>query len=431
MKKTKLFLFLSFIATLSFADDLYHSNIEHFQNDVLFENTNRPTYNSEDLAIVSDIHNGKLSLTFNSTNTVDFYANDSEDKSLILPGKPIFYGTCDTDAGTRNKTVNLVPEVDSTLFNLIEGTVIFVKFKNKQSYSGSSSVNLVVAGTSAPIYKINGTGVKVNEWAGGELLCLIYSESKWIIVDGALASSSNFGSVQIGTNINIENGVISIPLATSNNNGVVSIGNNIDVDNGIISVKDGTIFQQGIVQLEDSATSTSTTTALVPNSLNQFILDSVFNYETFSEEIIYNVGDRVRREYSVYECLEDNVSGSWSTVSSKFRAIEPIQTQIDEIDSNVSSISNSVDTISDKVDSIESEEWTFTLDDGSQVTKKICVIVMPSQPLFGGGFTPPVSLTPEEPSEEEPSVDDEEPPEDEPEKELIDEEPEEITDEGE
>jgi hypothetical protein len=108
-----------------------------------------------------------------------------------------------------------------------------------------------------------------------------------------------------------------------------------------------------------------------------------------------------------------------------------------------------ITAIENELNNYNAEEWTFTLDDGSQISKKICIITTSSQPLLGGWFAPPVSPTPDEPSEEpsaddeeesaeeeeEESIDEEEPLEDEseeePEEEPVDEEPEENIDEGE
>lgn len=237
-----------------------------------------------------------------------------------------------------------------------------------------------------------------------------------------VATSESLGAVKVGDNLNVEeDGTLSVPNAVAN----------VDTRGATYLLADsfGTNSEDGRVGY-----------ATTEYAIRKFIKSSLFPYPIFNSTFIYTNGSRVQYKFNIYECIEDNVSGVWSIVSNKFEKIKPIQTQINEIDSNVSSISNSVDVITDKVDSLDSEEWTFTLDDGSQVTKKICIIATPSQPLFGGGFTPPVSPTPDEPSEE-PSADDEEEPAEEEVEESIDEEelpedepeeePEENTDEGE
>ena len=61
--KTRLFLFfILFIALFCFADDVYHSNIEHFQKDVHFTSSNRPTWIKDGievgLATTNDVTGG-------------------------------------------------------------------------------------------------------------------------------------------------------------------------------------------------------------------------------------------------------------------------------------------------------------------------------------------------------------------------------------
>ena len=58
-----------------------------------------------------------------------------------------------------------------------------------------------------------------------------------------------------------------LPNATTSDKGGVIVGSNINVNNGTISVNDGTTSTKGVVQLEDSYSSTSTTTAATPNSV--------------------------------------------------------------------------------------------------------------------------------------------------------------------
>lgn len=50
------------------------------------------------------------------------------------------------------------------------------------------------------------------------------------------ASTTAKGLVQIGANINVTDGLISVPVATASNLGVVQIGENVKVENGVISV---------------------------------------------------------------------------------------------------------------------------------------------------------------------------------------------------
>jgi hypothetical protein len=79
------------------------------------------------------------------------------------------------------------------------------------------------------------------------------------------ATTGQKGVVQIGSNIQVSSGTISVNTATTAQLGVVQVGSNIDVSSGTISVKSSTTSQSGIVQLNDTLASTSTTQALTAN----------------------------------------------------------------------------------------------------------------------------------------------------------------------
>lgn len=63
------------------------------------------------------------------------------------------------------------------------------------------------------------------------------------------ATKNSLGVVQIGNNIDVDNGTISVATATDSDLGVVKIGNNIDLDNGTISLKIGSANEKGLLQV--------------------------------------------------------------------------------------------------------------------------------------------------------------------------------------
>ena len=63
------------------------------------------------------------------------------------------------------------------------------------------------------------------------------------------ATKNSLGVVQIGDNIDVDAGVISVATATSETLGVVKTGANIDNTNGAISVKTGSTTQKGVLQV--------------------------------------------------------------------------------------------------------------------------------------------------------------------------------------
>jgi hypothetical protein len=79
------------------------------------------------------------------------------------------------------------------------------------------------------------------------------------------ATGAQKGVVQIGANITVASGTISIANATSVIPGVVTVGTNIGVTAGTISVLSSSTTQAGVVQLNDTLISTSATQALTAN----------------------------------------------------------------------------------------------------------------------------------------------------------------------
>lgn len=94
------------------------------------------------------------------------------------------------------------------------------------------------------------------------------------IEDGAIgvdpATKSAKGVVKVGDNISVNNGEISIPTATSSTKGVVKVGSGLNADNGEISVDTDTIATKQYVdgQTPDVATKNSTGVVQVGDGLN-------------------------------------------------------------------------------------------------------------------------------------------------------------------
>lgn len=60
-----------------------------------------------------------------------------------------------------------------------------------------------------------------------------------------------------------------LPAATSNTLGGVKVGSNVSINNGVISVADGSTSAKGLIQLTDGVSSSSTTTAATPKAVKQ------------------------------------------------------------------------------------------------------------------------------------------------------------------
>jgi hypothetical protein len=103
--------------------------------------------------------------------------------------------------------------------------------------------------------------------AGGTMTGLItFAAGQTFPITGIQdATGAQKGVVQIGSNITVAAGVISVADATTVVPGVVTVGTNIQVAAGTISVLSSSTSQAGVVQLYDGVNSTSITEALTAN----------------------------------------------------------------------------------------------------------------------------------------------------------------------
>ena len=134
-----------------------------------------------------------------------------------------------------------------------EGNEILAGGITATSFTGSGAGLTNISGTEVGLATSSAAGamssadkVKLDELPTNTQLQTNYV-SKSSVSDASgipNADTTQYGLVKIGSNINVDNGTISIPLATSSVSGIVSVGNGLSVDNGIISnnlnIKNGT-----------------------------------------------------------------------------------------------------------------------------------------------------------------------------------------------
>lgn len=192
--------------------------------------------------------------------------------SATVSGETIYYGVSSSSASTQNKTVT----VDNG-FTLHDGAMVRVLFANNQTYSGAPTLNVNSTGAKTVQYK-SGTNAMKNMWQAGQVVDFVYRSSSdvWIMLMGALATTSYFG----------------------------------------------------ITKLASSNTSTSTSTALTPYSMNSAMNNIITGYPVYSSSSTYAVGDRVRNDWYVYECTTAiTTAETWN--ADHWTAVAPLQTQID------------------------------------------------------------------------------------------------------
>ena len=107
--------------------------------------------------------------------------------------------------------------------------------------------------------------------AGGTMTgAIVFAAGQTFPISGIQdATGAQKGVVQIGANITVTSGTISVADATLLVPGVVTVGTNIDVTAGEISVLSSSTSQSGVVQLNDTVASDSVLQALTANQGKQ------------------------------------------------------------------------------------------------------------------------------------------------------------------
>lgn len=206
-----------------------------------------------------------------------------------------YYGTCSTSAGTQIKVV------DCTGFKLEEGAHIRVIFTNAQTYNGVVQLNVNSTGAINVQYK-QGTNSIRYIWSAGELIDFTYNGTYWIMHERALATTTYYG----------------------------------------------------VAKYSNSAISTSSALALVPAALNSVMQYIVTGYAAYSASKTYDIGDRVRYGFYVYECITAiTTAEAWT--AAHWKIVDDLQKQIDDLS----------DSIPSEVTEATVSGWGFTKNTGT------------------------------------------------------------------
>jgi hypothetical protein len=177
-------------------------------------------------------------------------------------------------ANTANTTANAaLPKAGGIMTGdiTLSGAGVGVVFNDASTIEAISdsvaTTSSVTAASSAAVKNAYDLGNAALARSGGTMTgAITFAAGQIFPVSGIQdATTGQKGIVQIGTNINVSSGTISVPAATTAAQGAVQVGTNIDVSSGTISVKSSTTTQSGVVQLNDTLASTSTTEALTAN----------------------------------------------------------------------------------------------------------------------------------------------------------------------
>ena len=186
----------------------------------------------------------------------------------------VWDGAAWQSAGTANAVTSVTGTAPITVDNSTATTPIIGIDAASTTQAGAVQLNNTINSTSttqaATANAVNLVANLANTMlplAGGTMTgAIVFAAGQTFPITGIQdATGAQKGVVQIGANITVTAGVISVANATSVVPGVVTVGTNIQVTGGTISVLSSSTTQAGVVQLVDALNSTSITQALTAN----------------------------------------------------------------------------------------------------------------------------------------------------------------------
>ena len=266
----------------------------------------------------------------------------------------IYYGVCSTEAGTLDKTV----EING--FALKEGAIVVVKFTNANSIA---SPTLNVSGTGAkPIYRYGtttvSTGTTTTGWIAGAVQWFIYDGTGWIrdYWNNSTYSNASLGSgyATCSTAAATVAKVCTLSSYTLTVGGIVSVKFTYDVPaNATLNIN--TRGAKNIVYRGKNITAD----VIKASDIATFIYDGT-QYHLLSidrwQDDIKNMLVGLNASKVVFDTPAEDVT---------FIDRGTLEDALLSIEHNISELNNN------KVNKNNYETWTFTLEDGSTVTKKV------------------------------------------------------------
>ena len=184
----------------------------------------------------------------------------------------IWVGTSDTAASTREKAVTI-----TGVTKYETGDVFVITFTNAQDYNGQPRLNINSLGYKN-IRKLAGTSASRYQWQAGETLIFVYNGTYMLAVNNGFATTTYYG----------------------------------------------------LTKLAASCTNTSSGLALTVGALNIYSERMIAGVEVYSADATYEVGDKVRYSWYIYECnTAITEAEEWN--AEHWTQLPALQTQIDSI----------------------------------------------------------------------------------------------------
>ena len=165
-------------------------------------------------------------------------------------GVSVFYGTCATAAATAAKVVVCD---DFTSVDLVEGTVINVKFTYAQTYNGAPTLNVNSTGAKN-VKRVGTTNAARYEWVAGEVLQFVYDGTYWVLADGGIATTTYYGVTKLSSATNSTSTALAATASAvkvaydlaSGKQDALTAGTGIDITNNVISATSAAVAWEDV-----------------------------------------------------------------------------------------------------------------------------------------------------------------------------------------
>ena len=252
-------------------------------SEVIYNNTAHPTLTATVQGAIDDLDDG-LAATTAIANTANSTANSA--LSIASAALPRAGGVMTGDISFSGAGIGVVFNDASTIQAISNSIALTSSVTAASSTAVKTAYDLaaaavprstytaagdLVVGTGAGVFNVLGVGTPGQILAvapgGTSLVWVSDSQGDVTSVSGTLpitvdntnpqtpivgvnlATTGNTGVVQVGTNIDVAAGTISVKTADTSNLGLVVVGTNIDVAAGTISVKTADTSNLGLVQV--------------------------------------------------------------------------------------------------------------------------------------------------------------------------------------
>ena len=226
-------------------------------NDTIVSTSTTLAATANSVKLVADLANTMLPL-----------AGGTMTGAIVFAAGQTFPGTAVPDASSSVKGIVQIGtniQVAAGVISILASSTSQVGVVQLNDTTGSTSVT--EAATANAVKTTFDLANAALPKAGGTMTgAIVFAAGQTFPISGIQdATGAQKGVVQIGANITVTSGTISVADATLIVPGVVTVGTNIGVTAGVISVLSSSTSQSGVVQLNDTLSSSSATQALTAN----------------------------------------------------------------------------------------------------------------------------------------------------------------------